>query len=186
MHVPIVVDGIGAHRRAFLGAVLACLCLMAGCATHSATVSEPATPALSAPLVLEPISVVRQGRYTLVELTPESAQNDLLQQLVEITFPASVIHSVADAMHYLLLRSGYQTSDECETTHNFDALPLPAAHMHLGPLTLRDALRVLIGPGWHLTHDDVARTVCFAPSGDSSEPTASAAPSATLSEQSHE
>jgi hypothetical protein len=41
------------------------------------------------------------------------------------------------------------------------ALPLPAAHLHLGPMTLRDALLTLAGPAWELHADDRARQICF-------------------------
>jgi hypothetical protein len=61
------------------------------------------------------------------------------------------------------------------------ALPLPAAHLHLGPMTLRDALLTLAGPAWELHADDRARQICFERPGDSaviepaSEPTAAEA-----------
>jgi type IV pili sensor histidine kinase/response regulator len=53
------------------------------------------------------------------------------------------------------------------------ALPLPAAHLHLGPMTLRDALLTLAGPAWELHADDRARQICFERPGDSvaAEPT---------------
>jgi type IV pili sensor histidine kinase/response regulator len=38
---------------------------------------------------------------------------------------------------------------------------LPAAHLRLGPLFLRDALLTLAGPAWELQVDDVTRRVCF-------------------------
>jgi hypothetical protein len=41
------------------------------------------------------------------------------------------------------------------------ALPLPAAHLRLGPLPLRDALLTLAGPAWDVSVDDAARAVCF-------------------------
>jgi type IV pili sensor histidine kinase/response regulator len=47
------------------------------------------------------------------------------------------------------------------------ALPLPAAHRHLGPMTLRDALLTLAGPAWELHADDRARQICFERPGDS-------------------
>ena len=40
-------------------------------------------------------------------------------------------------------------------------LPLPAAHLQLGPLFLRDALLTLAGPAWELQVDDTTRRVCF-------------------------
>ncbi|MEL7844931.1 integrating conjugative element protein pill, pfgi-1, partial [Pseudomonas aeruginosa] len=52
-----------------------------------------------------------------------------------------------------LKRSGYGL---CETAHaviELYALPLPAAHLHLGPMTLRHALLTLAGPSWELHAD---------------------------------
>ena len=46
------------------------------------------------------------------------------------------------------------------------ALPLPAVHLHLGPMTLRDALLTLAGPAWELHADDRARQICFERPGD--------------------
>ena len=45
------------------------------------------------------------------------------------------------------------------------ALPLPAAHLRLGPLMLRDALLTLAGPAWELSVDDLTRQVCFSRHG---------------------
>ena len=142
--------------------VFVCLGLMAACTTTAPIVVGSGTTAPGAPMPADPALVVRQGRYTLVEMTPERAQGDLMQQVVDITFPAAMIHSVADAVRYLLLRSGYRLGENCEAAHTFGELPLPAAHAHLGPLTLRDALQVIVGPGWQLQSDDVSRTTCFA------------------------
>ena len=47
----------------------------------------------------------------------------------------------------------------CQTAHaviELYALPLPAVHLHLGPMT-RDALLTLAGPAWELHADDRAR-----------------------------
>ncbi|GFE79171.1 hypothetical protein GCM10011487_11710 [Steroidobacter agaridevorans] len=85
-----------------------------------------------------------------------------MQQIMDITFPAAVIHSVTDALRYLLLHSGYRMSEDCEAAHAFDGLAFPATHAYLGPLTLRNALQVLVGPGWQLDEDNASRTVCFA------------------------
>lgn len=108
-----------------------------------------------------PVQVVRYGRYTLVELMPEQEQHDLMAQVVDVTMPLSQGMSettVGQAIRYVLLRSGYQL---CDALNTFDALPLPLAHTHLGPMQLRDALMVLAGPAWELNIDEMARQVCF-------------------------
>ena len=144
--------------------------LAAGCAT-TATPSVPAVPAASPTAVApEPgfVPVARYGRYTLVELVPEPAQRDLLQQAVEVSIPPMLDASVGDAMRHVLLRSGYRLCDAAEAATLY-ALPLPAAHLHLGPLLLRDALLVLAGPAWALLVDDRTREICFNRSADAAE-----------------
>lgn len=132
------------HRLALVAGLLAGSLLAAGCATTAAP-SAPAVPAASPTAVApEPgfVPVARYGRYTLVELVPEHAQRDLLQQAVEVSIPPMLDASVGDAMRHVLLRSGYRRCDAAEAA-TFYALPLPAAHLRLGPLMLRDALLTL-------------------------------------------
>jgi conjugative transfer region protein (TIGR03748 family) len=128
--------------------------------------SEPTTdaPSVAAPVPEDSrtISAVRLGRYTLVELAPDQAQRDLMHQVIDVSAPHGLQTSVADMLRYVLLRSGYGAC-ESDPLARFEALPLPAAHLRLGPLSLRDALEILAGPAWQLTVDDATRQVCFAP-----------------------
>ena len=129
------------HRLALAAGLLAGSLLAAGCATTAAP-SAPAVPAASPTAVApEPgfVPVARYGRYTLVELVPEPAQRDLLQQAVEVSIPPMLDASVGDAMRHVLLRSGYRLCDAAEAATLY-ALPLPAAHLRLGPLMLRDEI----------------------------------------------
>ena len=160
-----------ARRLGTAGLLLIFAALAAGCTTitppqaevpagNSGSVAEASPPAL--------IPVVRYGRYTLVELVPETAQRDLLQQTLEVSIPPTLDTNVGDAMRHVLLRSGYRLCDGTEAAALY-ALPLPAAHLHLGPLLLRDALLVLAGPAWALSVDDQTREVCFNRSADAAE-----------------
>jgi conjugative transfer region protein (TIGR03748 family) len=110
--------------------------------------SAPAVPAAS-PIAVAPepgfVPVARYGRYTLVELVPEPAQRDLLQQAVEVTIPPMLDASVGDAMRHVLLRSGYRLCDAAEAAALY-ALPLPAAHLRLGPADAARCLAGLAGP----------------------------------------
>lgn len=140
--------------------VCAVVCALAGCASGPPA-AEDFTPAQVRPVEPPSRPVVRQGRYTLVELTPEADQRDLLSQVVETSIPVAVQPTVGDALEHVLLRSGYRL---CPHSGEFAALlplPLPAAHLHLGPMTLRDALSTLAGPTWHLAEDASRREVCF-------------------------
>ncbi len=106
------------------------------------------------------VPVVRHNRYTLVELAPTAAQQDLMLQVVDVAVADTLHASVGDALHYVLLRSGYQLCSGADT-EAFRSLPLPVAHYRLGPLMLRDALLTLTGPAWDLHVDDGVRQVCF-------------------------
>jgi type IV pili sensor histidine kinase/response regulator len=133
--------------------------LVAGCATPPAPSPVPAE--VAAPdLDQEYVPVVRYGRYTLVELTPTAAQQDLLLQVVDVAIPRTLHASVGDALRHVLRRSGYQLCSGRDTDA-LGSLPLPAAHYHLGPLQLRDALRTLAGPARTLHIDHSTRSVCF-------------------------
>ncbi|MBK3845823.1 PilL N-terminal domain-containing protein [Stutzerimonas xanthomarina] len=131
--------------------------LTAGCATPPPPPPVPDEVVAPAP---EYIPVVRYGRYTLVELPPTAAQQDLLLQVVDVSIPDTLNATVANALRHVLQRSGYQLCNGRETDA-LNSLPLPAAHYHLGPLQLRDALLTLAGPARTLHVDHSARRVCF-------------------------
>ncbi|KYO75182.1 PilL N-terminal domain-containing protein [Pseudomonas aeruginosa] len=143
---------IRSYRSCLLLAALA-----AGCATPPPPTPVPDEVEAPAP---EYVPVVRYGRYTLVELTPTAAQQDLLLQVVDVSIPDTLNANVADALRHVLQRSGYQLCSGRETD-TLGNLPLPAAHYHLGPLQLRDALLTLAGPARTLNVDHSARRVCF-------------------------
>lgn len=109
--------------------------------------------------------VSRAGRYTLIELGPDDAQRALMQQLVQTSIPVSMDATVGDGLHFLLARTGYRICDEGHDAWALDlfALPLPAAHYRLGPMTLRQALLTLIGPAWTLQVNEARRQVCVTP-----------------------
>lgn len=158
--------------RRLAGAGLLAAALASGCATTTEPLVPEAIEEVAAapePEAPEYIPVVRYGRYTLVELAPMAAQRDLLLQTIDVSMPEDARATVGDGLRHALKRSGYQL---CETTHvviELYALPLPAAHLHLGPMTLRDALLTLAGPAWELHADDRVRQVCFERPGSDAE-----------------
>ncbi|WDJ24476.1 PilL N-terminal domain-containing protein [Xanthomonas campestris pv. raphani] len=151
------------HAMAVAGALT--LAMLGGCATVTATEDKAAPPLAPMPAtdttLTRAIPVVRQSRYTLVELVPETAQRDLLLQVVDITLPPSPQTTVGEGLQYLLRHSGYRLCTDGAARSELYAQPLPAAHMHLGPLTLRDALLTMAGSAWNLSVDDASRQVCF-------------------------
>jgi len=104
------------------------------------------------------IETVRLGRYTLVELTPDEGQRDPLRQIVVITIPPAFETTLGTALAHVLNRTGYRL---CSPPPSFVSLPLPASHLHLGPMTLASALQTLAGSAWSLTVDHLERRVCF-------------------------
>ena len=106
---------------------------------------------------------IRVGRYSLLVATPTEAQSELLATTMTVRFPAR-IQTVGKAIRYLLRRSGYRlaTAESIgpDTVALF-ALPLPAVHRSLGPMTLRDALETLVGPEFHRVQDPVHRLITF-------------------------
>ncbi|WP_241189329.1 PilL N-terminal domain-containing protein [Pseudomonas chlororaphis] len=137
--------------------------ILAGCTTPGESHLSPgdeSTVSVTSGTVEPLVPVVRYGRYTLAELRPEPGQYDLSQQIVDVAMPAQFSATVGDGALHLLQRTGYSLCSTDETTVLY-ALPLPAAHLHLGPQTLRDALQTLAGPAWRLTLDQGSRQVCF-------------------------
>ena len=114
--------------RVFVIGLLAAV-LTAGCATSPVAPALPEPEAHTEPLPSVWIPVVRYGRYTLVELTPDADQHDLLLQVFDVSMPPTLPATVGDALRYVLLPSGYRL---CENDVEADALyelPLPG-----GPL----------------------------------------------------
>ena len=103
------------------------------------------------------------GRYSLITATPTQAQAALLAATMTVRFPER-IQTVGEAVPYLLQRSGYRlatTESIGPDTVALFALPLPAVHRDLGPMTVRDALEILAGPAFHLVKDPVHRLITF-------------------------
>lgn len=150
----------GTRHFVVIGALGAALSLLCACTSAPKRIGTPSSAPVQA-VPSDTTSVVRYGRYTLVEVEPTSAQEDLLAQIIDITLPAAFSATVGDALRYVLLRSGY-TLCEGEGIEDLERLPLPAPHLHLGPLRLRQALHLLAGPGWRLEVDEATRRVCYA------------------------
>ncbi|MGO3130328.1 MAG: PilL N-terminal domain-containing protein [Alcaligenes sp.] len=138
--------------------------LLSGCATTTVPTEAPLPEVASlVPESTQPeyIPVLRSGRYTLVELAPWATQRDLLLQVIHVSLPEDARATVGDGLRHALKRSGYQLCESAHGVIELYSLPLPLAHWHLGPMTLRDALLTLVGPAWELQMDDVVRRICF-------------------------
>lgn len=141
--------------------------LSTGCATStvsSSPVDHPEVETEIPPVPSDWVPVARYGRYTLVELSPQAAQHNLLLQVVDVSVPPTLHATVGDGLRHVLQRSGYSLCDDNPEVAELYELPLPAAHLQLWPMFLHDALLTLAGPAWELQVDDRARQVCFTPS----------------------
>jgi len=85
--------------RVFVIDLLAAV-LTAGCATSPVAPALPEPEAHTEPLPSVWIPVVRYGRYTLVELTPDADQHDLLLQVFDVSMPPTLPAMVGDALRY--------------------------------------------------------------------------------------
>lgn len=138
--------------------------LLTACTTKSVTCpgSPPVIPASPAP-----VEVVHSSRYTLVSLTPDEALRYPLRQVASHTFPVPnkknrKVLSRGDALHLWLTGTGYGlclpvTKDARQLFNS----PLPDIQRSPGPLRVDDALKIIAGPAWSMTVDEITRTVCF-------------------------
>lgn len=108
-------------------------------------------------------SYERVARYSSISTKPSKAQEDLLSVIIEIKFPHTV-QTVGNAIDNTLINSGYKLADITSSDPKLLILinsPLPGVHRNLGPIPLRDALKVLSGSAWSLVVDPLHRLVSF-------------------------
>jgi type IV pili sensor histidine kinase/response regulator len=150
-------------NRCFLSAVLLSSLSILGCQSVEPLPVTPVPESKPESTSELYVPVHRYSRYTLAELKPEATKQNLLMQVIEIELPGTWDISVAEALRHVLLRSGYRLCERSAQSDVLYELPLPAAHLKLGPITLRDALLTLSGPAWLLNIDEQLREVCFLP-----------------------
>jgi conjugative transfer region protein (TIGR03748 family) len=107
--------------------------------------------------------IYRISRYATVNPVATSEQSHPLSVVVTLNFTDQV-HTVGDAIHHLLSRSGYRLADVSVSDPALPVLldqPLPLIHRRLGPITIENALVTLAGDAWDLVVDPVNRLVSF-------------------------
>ena len=128
---------------------------------HCVACHGPESP--KARLRLDTAAGALRGGDSGPAVLPGDPARSLLLQVIDVSMPATQHATVGDGLSYVLQRSGYSLcEDDPEVAALYD-LPLPAAHLQLGPIFLRDALVTLAGPAWELQVDNRARQVCFTP-----------------------
>lgn len=103
------------------------------------------------------------GRYSVMAAQPAPGQQNLLAVTRTIRMPKDV-HSVGEAVRWVLQPSGYRLAGEEQLSAEVRAmltLPLPAAHRHFDALPLHTVLELIAGPAFHLVEDPVHRLIAF-------------------------
>lgn len=124
---------VPSRRATNCASLLACSVMLAGCTNTNSIATPYPSGRYQQPTRFNDIyrnrspEVVRYDRYTLVSTRPADAQRDPLNQIVDITMPTRLVHTVGEGYRYLLLESGYSL---CSATSSaFSELlsrPLPA------------------------------------------------------------
>lgn len=111
--------------------------------------------------------IVRQGRYTLVNTSPEDGQKYLLEQMVSVNVAKKKRASltVEQGLKATLSGTGFKLCNGATFSQTMPlfSLSLPKVHYQFGPMKLREALQMLAGPAYYVTLNDVTRTICFKP-----------------------
>lgn len=102
------------------------------------------------------------SRYTSIALAPTLADADPLESIVTLHFPRAQVNTVGEAVHHLLVRTGYRLGQIDTAIQEVFALPLPQVHRKLGPCSVRTALRILMGESYVLVTDPARRVVGYA------------------------
>jgi type IV pili sensor histidine kinase/response regulator len=103
-------------------------------------------------------------RYTIINKIETPAQANLLSVVISVKFAQHVI-TVKQAIEELLVKSGYDLDSnyESEKISNFK---LPEVHREIGPIPLKRAIKVLLGPAWDLQVDEISRSIQIVQIGD--------------------
>ncbi|URL01426.1 PilL N-terminal domain-containing protein [Avibacterium sp. 20-126] len=113
--------------------------------------------------------IIRQGRYTLVNTSPEEGQKYLLEQMVTVNMLPKKknlnVVTVEQGLTRTLSGTGLRlcAGSHFNQTASLFSLPLPKVHRQFGPIKLREALQMLAGPAYAMTLNAFNRTVCFTP-----------------------
>ena len=109
-------------------------------------------------------NVTEVNRYATVNNKPLAAQINPLLAVQQVHFPQEV-KTVGQAITYWLQYSGFSLSKSDKQSLSLQTVmhqPLPQIDRHLGPLTVRDGLEVLVGQDvFSLTQDPMLREVNF-------------------------
>ena len=119
---------------------------------------------------------LRLARYTTAAALPDPATNSPLAVVAQIRFPREAVATVGDALHYLLLRTGYRVGETDAAAAALLALPLPEAHREIGPYSVQAIASVLVGAAYELQVSEIDRRLDVALPEPAPPPPVAAAP----------
>lgn len=111
----------------------------------------------------QPSTTIQTGRYGTVDNGIPKDQWDLLSPMIQIHFLPDV-KTIGDAIQEILRYSGYslvETQQQSQDLQNTLQKILPLVQRDIGPMPLRQSLKILIGPAFHLLVDPLNRTINF-------------------------
>ncbi len=106
---------------------------------------------------------IRVGRYLAVADSPQTDQQQLLQQQIQVRFPQQIV-TIEQAMQFTLQFSGYRLENPKSMSVLVQSMlkqRLPEVDRNFGPMTLQEALTTLAGESFYLLVDPVHRLVAF-------------------------
>ena len=112
----------------------------------------------------EPINNLQVSRYGTIAVVPSDAQINPLQAIVQIHFPPET-KTIRQAIEFLLNNTGFNLASQAqlspEVISTLSKL-LPIVDRNLGPITINQALTVLMGGNvFNLKVDELNREVNF-------------------------
>lgn len=142
---------IGVHRRSLFAS--SALAALLSCAAQAGAGADAGDGRL-----------LHTDRYTLMSTGAEQTV-DPLDALINISFGEGIV-DVGDAVRELLRDSGYQlryhSARNCEALNRLlFSRQLPASLRQLGPMSLRQALQMVVGRAWRLRPSELGRFVSF-------------------------
>ena len=109
-------------------------------------------------------NITHINRYATVDNKPLASQINPLLTVQQVHFPKQVV-TVGDALPYWIQYSGYKLAEGPQLPASLKTLmkqPLPQVDRNLGPLTIQDGLKILVGLDvFTVIQNPLTRTVTF-------------------------
>lgn len=104
---------------------------------------------------------VQTGRYSSLAALPSPAQIYPLDVIIDVMIPEDCV-TLEQAIRFLLRRSGYMLDPHLHAdVAELLAKPLPAVHRKMGPIALKDALTLLVTPGFVVRQEPIKRIIRY-------------------------